>query len=198
VDHIYDAKWSNEKVKQEIKKVQKALLITRMPSNSEIKFVTKGSALSSKISRSGGFRYWADVMGLETKKSDTSLGFEYEVYIKNILEGKGYQITKMTTKHPYDLLINNDIKVDVKVAKPYTNPVVGTFHTFNLEKKYSTCDIYIAVALKNDGEIERIFVIPSKFLKIRQLSVGKESIYNKYVDKWEYVSQYDKLYKDIV
>jgi hypothetical protein len=94
-------------------------------------------------------------------------------------------------------LVNGNIKIDVKAARPYENVKVGKFHTFNLEKKHPTCDIYIAIALSNEEQIQRVFVIPSKFLKLTQLSVGKDSEYNRYINRWDFIVEYDRFYKQI-
>ena len=60
--------------------------------------------------------------------------------IKEILEKLGYQVQKMTTKHPYDLLINDNVKIDVKVSRCCNNNGFK-FYSFNLERKYHNCDI---------------------------------------------------------
>lgn len=188
--------WNDLKVEQGIKKVMGKLDINRMPSASETREVNGDYTLSNAISRSGGFESWAERLELEMKVSETSLGRKYEEIIANRLREMGFEIKIMTTKHPYDLLVNDKVKVDVKSSNLYNSNGAGKWHTFNLEKEYPTCDIYIAVALVG-GEIDRIFIIPSKYLHITQLSVGKESVYNKFINQWNYIGQYDKFYNSI-
>lgn len=196
--YAHGTQWTNERIKQEIIRVKEALCIDRMPSRSEIELITGNSRLTNKISRSGGFKYWAKKLGLQTKRCETSFGKKYEKIIADKLKDRGYKVEHMSTKHPYDLLVNDYIKIDVKAAKPYRSKNNYIFHTFNLEKKNPTCDIYIAVALSDEGNIERVFIIPSKYLKITQLSVGKCSIYNQFVDRWDYIKKYDLFYKNVI
>jgi len=195
--YTHGTKWTNEKIEEEIQKVMNALNIKRMPSNSEMRMVTGSYALSNKLIKTGGIYHWADKLGLKIKVGETQIGTKYQDYIANKLNDMGFEIEMMSTKHPYDLLVNGNVKIDVKVARPYEHKEIGRFHTFNLEKKYPTCDIYISVALNDNDEIQRIFVIPSKYLKITQLSVGKRSKYNKYINKWDYIKEYDDFYKNI-
>lgn len=196
--YTHGTQWNDDKVRQEILRVKEALCIDRMPSRSEIELVTGDSRLTNKISRSGGFRYWARKLGLKIKMSESSLGNAYEKIIADKIKKQGYKVEKMPHKHPYDLLVNDCIKIDVKVAKPYKGTNNSVFHTFNLEKKNPTCDIYIAVALTDEGNIDRIFVIPSKYLPITQLSIGKRSIYNQFIERWDYIKKYDLFYKNAI
>lgn len=198
MSYTHGIKWTEQKVEKEIRKVMEALVIDRMPSQSETVLVTKNYALANKIRRSGGFEYWANKMNLRIKSSETKFGTRFEKIIKRLLEQKGYKVEEMPHRHPYDLLVNDNVKIDVKVAKPYSSQETGTFHTFNLEKKHPTCDIYVAVLLTKLNQKDRVLVIPSKYLKITQLSVGKNSKYNRFIDKWEYVKLYDELYRNIV
>ncbi|RDY22860.1 hypothetical protein CHF27_011100 [Romboutsia maritimum] len=192
-------KWTDEKIEREIKNVIKTLNIDRMPSTSEIKKATNNYGLGIKITRSGGVRYWADKLGLELKNSETKFGNEWEFNMKKELEGKGYIVEKMSTKHPYDLLVNDNIKIDVKVSRYYHKDNFK-FYSFNLEKKYHNCDIFIFVGLK-DGkeEIERLFIIPSKYLMgIKQLSIGTQSKYDKYQNRWDYIEKYSEFYAETI
>lgn len=195
--YTHGTRWSEEKIKQGIYEVMNVLGIDRMPSNKEVESVTGNSALSNKISKTGGFYKWAGKLKLDIKNTETSFGYEYEKKVKSKLEKLGFKVEKMTVKHPYDLLVNDYIKIDVKVAKPYNNGR-DTFHTFNLEKRNPTCDLYVAITLTENNHIERVFVIPSKYLKITQLSVGKVSVYDKFVDRWDYINKYDKFYKTVI
>lgn len=195
--YAHGTRWTKDKTIEEIRSVMRGLEIDRMPSNSEVIEWTGSHALSSRINSTGGFYYWADKLGITTKDSETGLAKRYEVKIKEMIERRGYDVKDMTTKHPYDLIVNGMVKIDVKVSNLYKNEVAGKYHTFNLEKKFPTCDIYVAITLI-DKEIDRIFIIPSKFLNITQLSVGKKSIYNKYIDRWDYIEKYVELYEEII
>lgn len=192
--YVSGIRWSEQKIKEEIYKVMNVLDIKRMPSKSEIEKITGDSKLTNAIRRNGGFYNTANRLGLEIKESETKLGTKGEYYIKELLEKKGYKVEKMGVKHPYDLLINSNVKIDVKTAKIYRDPRGTEFYTFNLEKKNPTCDIYILLKL----EEKKIYIIPSKFVKQTQISMGAKSKYDKYENQWDYIESYDSFYKSVI
>ena len=93
--------------------------------------------------------------------------------------------------------VNDHVKVDVKVSHYYHNDEVS-FHTFGLGKKYHNCDIFICVCLDDDDKVVKNLTIPSDFLiGIRQLSVGANSKYDKFNNKFEYIDKFDSLYASL-
>ncbi len=171
-----------------------ALNIDRMPTSVEIKKVTKNSCLINAIRRHGGFLYWSINIGVEQSECTTRTGLEGELKIKKFLERKGYKVEKMSVKHPYDLLVNDDIKIDVKFSNKYKGKC-GEYFTFNLEKSSPTCDLYIFIC-HEDG-VKKTLIIPSKLLHQTQISVSDKSKYDIYKDRWDYIEQYDKFYKSV-
>lgn len=117
--YAFGRKWSDELIKEEILKVMKTLNIDRMPSSKEIKLVTNNSKLVNAIKRHGGYLQWSARLRLHQSDCETRTGFNAEIKIKEILEKKGYKVENMTCKHPYDLLVNENIKIDVKAANKY-------------------------------------------------------------------------------
>ncbi|SHK38845.1 hypothetical protein SAMN02745248_02431 [Hathewaya proteolytica DSM 3090] len=188
--------WNDKNIEEQIRKVTKELNITRMPSNSEIIKITGNHCLSNAIAKSGGFKHWSTILNLEIKKSETGLGKKYERICGNILKEKGYKVEQMSVKHPYDLLVNGCVKIDVKASNRFKYSNSGFCYTFNLEKINPTCDLYVCFCI-NEIEVEKVLIIPSKFLKISQLSIGNKSEYDKFINQWEYVKQYDEFYKAI-
>ena len=186
--------WTDQEIVYHIKEVMKTLDIKRMPSQSEIRNVMKSSALTNKICRTGGYKHWANRLGLELKQSETKTGNIWEFRIKEILENKGYIVEKMPTKHPYDLLINGNLKIDVKVS----NLTSYKYYTFNLEKKQHNCDIFICAAIQEET-IQKLMIIPSKFLmNKKQLSIGEEtSRYNDFIDRYDYIEKYIQFYEEL-
>lgn len=189
--------WTDEKVINAIYEVMNALCIERMPSRQEIIKVTKNHKLTNKIAKSGGFSKWAERLALEIKSSETKFGKTYEHNLKKYLECNGYKAEQMTVKHPYDLLINDYIKVDVKAGRRYYYDDKNYYYTFNLEKRNPTCDIYICLCINDEQRIDKILIIPSKFLKLTQLSIGKKSEYDKYNCRWDYLDKFDEFYKKL-
>lgn len=193
--YVHGVKWDEDLIISEIEKVKNTLNLSRMPSRSEIISVV-GNGLACKISRTGGHYYWADKLNLEIKDSETKLGKKYEYYINDLLTNNDFEVEKMPQNHPYDLLINGYIKVDVKVSNLYRGNS-GEFHTFNLEKYNHNCDIFICLCITDD-KIVKTLIIPSKFLmKISQLSVGIHSIYDEFIDRFDYIEKYNMFYQSL-
>lgn len=193
--YAFGIRWTNEKIKEEIFKVMYALDINRMPSSVEIKLVTGNSKLTNAIRRNGGYLFWANKFNLNQSECETRTGFEGEMKVKEILENKGYLVEKMSVKHPYDLLVNSTIKIDVKSSHKYEGPKGWPSYSFNLEKKNPTCDIYVVWCIEDN----KILVIPSKFLKQTQLCItDKSSKYDIYKDRWDYIEQYNSFYKSVI
>ena len=193
--HTHGIEWTDSLVKEEILKIKESLNIDRMPTRKEIELVTKNSKLTNRISRTKGFYGWAKELNLSIKESETTFGKKYEFIIKELLEKHNFKVEKMVQNYPFDLLVNGNVKIDVKVAKPYISNINSTYHTFNLYKKYASCDVYICVCLTVEEEIERVLIIPSSELKITQLSIGKDSYYNKFNERFDYISKYSDFYK---
>ena len=184
--------WNYAKIKIEIIEVMKALDLKRVPTSVEIQKITKNSKLINAIRRHGGFEFWSRQVGDHQSKCTTRTGLDGEMKIKKILEDKGYLVEKMSVKHPYDLLVSGNVKIDVKTSNIYKSEC-GEYYTFNLEKKNPTCDIYIMFCKQSN----KILVIPSKFLHQTQMAIGNKSIYDIYIDRWDYISQYEQFYKSV-
>ena len=148
--YAHGIRWNREKVINEILNVIKVLDIKRMPSKNECDLVTGNYALANAIRRHGGYEYFAQYLNLESKECESKLGLMGELEIKRILESKGYKVEKMSKNHPYDLLVNGNIKIDVKTARKYNSEKGWSSYSFNLEKSNPTCDIYIFICVEDE------------------------------------------------
>lgn len=190
-------------IKREDRDIAKEILLlskrfNRMPSKSEVVEYCGDESLHNAIARSYGYYEWAEKLNLNIKESETSMGVSYEDICFKMLEKKGYDIEKTPIKAPYDLIINGNVKIDVKSGCAYENNG-SRVHTFGINKVYPTCDLYIIYALDESGrDVERILIIPSKYLKMNALNIGANSKYNKYLNKWDYIEQYDKFYQSLM
>ena len=103
----------------------------------------------------------------------------------------------MPTNFPYDLLVNDCVKIDVKASKLY-NGKQGSFYSYRMGKPFATCDFYLLFAINNDMA-ERIMVVPSNHvITNHQISVGEhDSIYHKYIDKWELISSLSEFWNKL-
>lgn len=194
--HTHGKFWTEAIVRSEILKCMEILNIERMPTSGELISISRND-LHQKISKSKKYNGWAAYLGLEQKESCTKEGQNQEGNISDFLIGKGYEVERMSTKFPYDLLVNGTVKIDVKSANPLLSRG-SVVHTFGIAKNKPTCDVYVCLALNEDGNTERCMVIPSHFLKIVTLCIGKESKYNQFIDRWDYINQYSDFYKGVV
>ena len=187
--HTHGIKWTEEIIKERIIEVKTALGLGRMPTTAECKNYYQDYALPNAVSKRMGWYKLAEEMGLPIKEGETFLGKTHEQKATNILEEKGFSVLQMPFNFPYDLLVDGCIKVDVKASRLFKGKN-GNFYTFNLEKPFATCDIYLLIELDQLDQIQRIMVIPSKFVIANtQISVGEgSSKYHKYTDRWDYFS----------
>lgn len=70
------------------------------------------------------------------------------------------------------------------MANP-TNIKGSRAHCFSLGKVEPTCDFYMAIALTETKQIERILIVPAQLVKQTMLSIGKRSKYNVYIDRYD-------------
>lgn len=188
---------TDAEIEKDIYRIKKALNIARMPSSSEVIENSEDDRLHNNIIQSYGYREWAFKLNLPLKESETQLGTDYEEVIVDLLRNKGYKVSKMTTNHPFDLLIDNSVKIDVKVARPHMLRDVSRVHTFATSKRFGSCDLYIAMALNEADEIEKFLIIPSHQLQVVTLSIGQESKYDIYNNRFDLIDTYSKFFNSI-
>lgn len=189
-------KWTDDKIENGIKEIMKTLNIDRMPSASELKSIGRNDIHCAISKHDLKYSGWAEKLGIERKSSDTLKGQEYEGILERTLKEKGYTVERMTTKYPYDLVVNDHVKVDVKVGGAHYH-YNSRCHTFRPSKVYPTCDLYICLALDEEENIEKTFVIPSKLAQLVTLNICKESKYNVFINRWDYIDRFTEFYKTL-
>lgn len=189
-------KWTDELIESELRKSIEVLNLNRMPTSSELKSIGRND-LHCKVGRTKKYSGWAEHLGLELKRSDTVVGNGKELQVARLLELKGYEVERMSTKHPYDLLVDGVVKVDVKFANSYLLKGVHKTFTFSLAKKFPTCDIYILVAKDHETKEEKIYVIPSHFVKMPMINMGALTKYEFFRDSFDYIEKYSNFFKSI-
>lgn len=195
--YAHGEQWNEEKIVSGIMEVVNGLKIDRMPSRAETQHYFGNSKLTCAISRGIGWYGYSEKLSLPMKNSETGIGKEYEHNAKTLLESFGYEVKQMVQNHPFDLLVEGKIKIQVKVSHLYHGEQ-GNFYSFNFEKKYSACDIVILYTVSDSSE-ESIYVIPSiNIMDKTQISIGeKTSIYHKFKNAWNYVSEYINFYSKL-
>lgn len=194
--YAYGHRWTEDEIVRNILKVTSSLSIDRMPSASEMNIVIGDSSLSNAVRRNGGFYKWADKMELEIKNCETTTGKGCEILAKALIENLNYKVKKMSTKYPFDLLVNDKIRIDVKGSNPHISRG-SRVHTVGINKKYATCDLYLIFALDEYENIERTFIIPGCDLRVTSMNFGKDSIYNIYLNRWDLFKKYNDFYNNL-
>ena len=131
-----------------------------------------------------GWYSLAQILALPIKECETSFGKRQEQIAQEQLIARGFEVRRMPQNFPYDLLVEDCVKVDVKASKLYRG-ANGNFYSFNTEKPFCTCDIYMLYLINDDNSEKDVLVLPSKFVPTNtQISVGETtSKYYKYAQK---------------
>lgn len=182
-------KWNDQNIKENLMEVAQILGINRMPSVSELRAIGRGD-LCNIVCKTGGFKLWASKMGWELKTSDTQFGQAYEEYVATKLASLGHTCELTGTKHPYDIYVDDCVKIDVKASRITKIRGYEAF-SFRLNKTIPTCDIYFLVGIKSDGTLKE-YVVPSYKVKGNvQICISPEhSTYDKYLGRYDFVSAY--------
>jgi hypothetical protein len=196
MSYTHGSKWNKELILEGILGVKNALGTEYMPSKSEMLKITGTKALSCAMTRHGGHTYFRNMLELEDKDSCTKTGDENEDYIMTLLKEQGYKPRKTPPRHPYDILVNDVLKIDVKSANPTLSKVkeMNEF-VFSINNEYPKCDLFIFVTqLKNNKEV---YIIPSNLVMQSQLGIGETSKYDCYKNRYDYIEKYISLFKSI-
>ena len=188
--HSHGIKWTSDKIVEEVLKVKNALNVDRLPTRLECDLVTNSKSLSNAITRHFGWYGLAERLGLPLKKSETTTGKTMERMSEDILKSQGFTVERMSQNHPFDLLINNCVKIDVKSSHIY-HGINGDYYTFALGKKYHCCDFFMLLELSETDEVIRVMIVPAlSVMNMIQISVGIfESKYFKYSDRYDYIEK---------
>jgi hypothetical protein len=140
-------RWTDEVFESEIRNVASAL--GRFPTVSELAAM-KRRDLSSEITRRGGFTRCAQAFGLTRIESDSDTGWEGERAAAQRLTELGFQVAVPgAVKCPFDMLIDQVLRVDVKSARlcRYQHSV-GWFYRI---AKYPQADLILLWQLDEAG-----------------------------------------------
>jgi hypothetical protein len=166
----------------------------KMPSRAEAEQMYENHGLACAISKTGGFKYWADKLGLPQGHSETKVAKQIESEVARILERYGFYTELTSTKYPYDILVNDCVKVDVKSAN--TSYVRGyPVHAYRLAKEKQTCDFYIF----REIDTHITYIVPAHICKGQvQVEMGSDSAkYRPYKEAWELIGKAVDFYKRI-
>lgn len=188
---ITTTKWTDEMIKKGIMDYVKTKNINIMPTHSELKEFYGNYCLTNAIRRHKGTKYWADKLGLKIKDCESKLGEKYEGQaVADIFSNLGLESELCPVRYPYDLLVENAVKVDVKFSREFNNYGGAKYFTCNIEKEQQTCDIFVVYCVGEDNT--KVLIIPSYVVSGKtQIAIGiKESKYDEYENRWDIIKQY--------
>lgn len=136
-------KWTDEKIEAEIRDVSHS--IGHFPSNGELLSLGRGN-LANAISKNGGFPGWSDRTGIGRRHSDSDTGWDGERLFQSLAISRGFACERMqAVKHPFDLLLENCLRVDTKAARFHVyGHCAGWFYRIG---KVAQADIVVLVQL---------------------------------------------------
>lgn len=188
-------KWTEETIAEGITRIANCYHPKRMPTNREVILYEGNHKLANAIQKNGGYEYWAKRLGLKQHYSETILGTFGENYIANTLALMGFAVETTSTKHPYDLLIDGCVKVDVKTAN--TSYVRGCpTHAYRVSKKQPTCDFYVFY----EADTSNVYIVPSIRCKDQvQVAMGINSkLYEPYLGAYHLIKEVVDMYQGMV
>jgi len=194
-------KWTDATIERGIRDAQRILCIDRMPSNSELYQAYNNQQLSNAIAKSGGFRFWANKLGLAIKQTDTEHGYRQELKVIGIIRQRGYTAEDTPVKFPYDVLVNGMVKIDVKCARISKVREHDTY-AFHISKDMPTCDLYFICCLDDADAIKMLYIIPAH--KIRgqvQLVMSGSQVskkYAKYLNRWDLLDKCISNFNELI
>lgn len=190
--------WDENKIKNSLLFMVKKTKRARMPTHSEMIEFYGDNRLANAVRRHGGTNYWAEKLGLEAKDCESKTGADYEsVFCDQVFTETGLEPQRTKPRYPYDVLVGNSVKVDVKIGVRVG--ASSKYFSFNLEKSEQTCDVFAVYCLNDDYEQEKVYIIPASVLSGKtQLSFGlKDSKYNIYENRWDIIQKCHDFWESV-
>lgn len=186
--HSHGTHWTTLLIMQALEPFAEEL--GRMPSANELRGQGRND-LACAISRRGGFKSWADRLGVGLKGSETELGQRVEREVAAWLEGEGFDVRRQTTRAPFDLLVNGH-RVDVKSAHYTEYRKQGAEFNifgwvFGLSKVPATCDVYLLVCLSDSDEHMRRYIIPAAAAQVQTITITERGKYEPFRDALDHL-----------
>ncbi len=194
-----NTKWTDERLRSDILKVVNYFSLDRMPTYTECLKYHQSKSLAHAIARNGGYKYWAKRLNLPIKESETSFGQKGEDIACEVLKSKGYCVENLSTIAPYDLIIDHNVRVDVKSSRLNDKDGKEFYHfNFNTSKLHK-CDLYLCLGFDEEGEVlQHFYFIPSSFVGTSAEIYSKSSNkYGKYKNNLEFLDFYRNFYSEL-
>jgi len=124
--------------------------------------------LSCKIVKTGGYEKWAARLGLQREHSDSDTGWAGEIEVMELLQKHWGNVKRSSAvKAPFDLLINDVVRVDVKSARfAKYGPCSGWFYRLG---KVPTSDVIALYQL----DTKEVYWIPWNRVPTSNITITK-------------------------
>lgn len=184
--------WTQEEILESVKICMEDTGLSRMPSRNELNRYFGNTGITNALRRfPGGYYEIAKILDVRMKESETQFGRSGEELAIDLLKAHGFAVERMSTRYAYDLYVNGSVKVDVKTARP-SRANKSFCYSFNLEKRFPTCDVYFLIA-KNE-EKESIYIVPAS-INQTQIGLGTgTTVYSKYQDRYDIITDMSKAF----
>jgi|GEM_PF-2495214 len=107
--------WSETAIENDLRLIANA--VGHFPSCRELAEMGRGD-LANQVSKRGGFLNWSKRIGIGRQTSESDVGWEGEEAAASRLESLGFSVVRRDgVKCPFDLLVDNVLRVDVKAAR---------------------------------------------------------------------------------
>lgn len=192
---VAKSEWDEERIESETKAF--AAKVGHFPSTSELKNAGRHD-LSNILCKRGGMAYWSNRLGLPRQHSDSDTGWEGEEAVKQILEGKGFKVSTRTgVKCPYDLIVNDRVRCDVKTTKQAT-------YNLNTGMPWSAWFYRIGKSVQSDmvilyqSDIKDCYILPWWEVGTTNITISPSSPkYGKFRNRFDLLESYANAVKTI-
>ena len=175
--------WDDDRITSELKSVIDEL--GKFPSCSELK--ARGlNALMCQITRKrGGLNEWAKRMGCSrSTDSDSDLGWTGEKHVKTILEKRGHKVDRCGIKAPWDLIVDQVLRVDVKTSRKacYRGNAGSWFYRIGKE-------LPADVAILYQIDTRDCYIIPWMELPAGNITISQNGKYTPFKNRFDILSE---------
>lgn len=173
--------WTDSDVKAELLGVCASL--GHFPSNTELRVLGR-SDLSCQVTRRGGFVFWSNKVGIGRNYSDSDFGWAGEAAVLRQIESHGLSAKRAGgTRAPFDILVEDRVRVDVKNANFASYPMKGNAACsgwFYRIGKLPQADI-IALHQFDTGDT---YIIPWRNVTSSNVTITPNGKYKRYRNAW--------------
>jgi hypothetical protein len=180
VGYSHGKRWTDEDVERELRHI---VATTGMVPTAQRLGAAGRQDLSNQIGRRGGFAHWRNKIGLPENDSESAMGHRWETHVAELLEATGHAAERQTARAPFDILVDDCVRVNVKSAHwgAYGRDNYCKGHFFGIGKTWASCDVFALVAVTDD-EPPRVMWVPWHEARQQTITLTKSHRFNGYTN----------------